>query len=118
MIWQVLGRFERKEGDTKGTDFTGPNSSPLGFGSRMNAHRDPPTTYKFVALTANNAHEAQPFTGAELVLLDGIMRVEIGPPDVLIIDGSRYHGVAPLRSLPLHNPLHRDRLSYCGNTRR
>jgi hypothetical protein len=25
---------------------------------------------------------------------------EIQPSDVLIIDGSRYHGVAPLRSLP------------------
>ena len=37
----------------------------------MNAHRDPPFTYKFVAITADNAHEAQPFTGAELVLLDG-----------------------------------------------
>ena len=66
----------------------------------MNAHRDPPFTYKFVAITADNAHEAQPFTGAELVLLDGIVGVEIGPCDVLIMDGSRYHGVAPLRSLP------------------
>ena len=67
---------------------------------RMNAHRDPPFTYKLVAITADNAHEAQPFTGAELVLLDGIVGVEIGPCDVLIMDGSRYHGVAPLRSLP------------------
>ena len=66
----------------------------------MNAHRDPPLTYKLVAITADNAHEAQPFTGAELVLLDGILGVEIGPCDVLIMDGSRYHGVAPLRSLP------------------
>ena len=78
---------------------------------RMNAHRDPPFTYKLVAITADNAHEAQPFTGAELVLLDGIVGVEIGPCDVLIMDGSRYHGVAPLRSLPGTLILSRNRCS-------
>ena len=67
---------------------------------RMNAHRDPGATYRFAAITADNANHAQPFTGAELVLLDGVLGVEIQPSDVLIIDGSRYHGVAPLRSLP------------------
>jgi hypothetical protein len=66
----------------------------------MNAHRDPGATYRFAAITADNANHAQQFTGAELVLLDGVLGVEIQPSDVLIIDGSRYHGVAPLRSLP------------------
>ena len=62
-------------------------------------------TYKLVAITADNAHEAQPFKGGELVLLDGIVGVEIGPCDVLIMDGSRYHGVAPLRAHSLsRNP--------------
>lgn len=37
------------------------------------------------------------------MLLDGVVGVEIGPQDVLIMDGSRYHAVAPLRSLPGKN---------------
>ena len=69
----------------------------------MNAHRDPPATYAFVAITAENAHYEQPFKGGELALLDGIVGVEIGPRDVRIMDGSRYHAVAPLRSLPGQN---------------
>ena len=70
---------------------------------RMNAHQDPPATYAFVAITADNANDEQPFTGGELALLDGVVSVEIGPCDVLIMDGSRYHAVAPLRSLPGEN---------------
>ena len=70
---------------------------------RMNAHRDPPATYPFVAITAANAHEEQPFTGGELALLDGVVGVEIGPSDVLVMDGARYHAVAPLRALAGEN---------------
>ena len=69
----------------------------------MNAHRDPPATYTYVAITAANAHEEQPFTGGELALLDGVVGVEIGPSDVLVMDGSRYHAVAPLRALAGEN---------------
>ena len=77
--------------------------TPFLLHRRMNAHRDPPLTYAFVAITAENAHDEQPFTGGELTLLDGVVGVEIGPRDVLIMDGSRYHAVAPLRSLPGQN---------------
>ena len=65
----------------------------------MNAHRDPESTFKYVAITAANANPMQPYCGGELVMLDGVFSVEIGPSDVLVIDGSRYHGVAPLCAL-------------------
>ena len=69
----------------------------------MNAHQDPPATYTFVAITAENAREEQPFAGGELALLDGVVGVEIGPCDVLVMDGSRYHAVAPLRAFSGEN---------------
>ena len=66
----------------------------------MHAHKDPPRTGRFVALTASNANPAVDFVGGELVMIEGMVGIENGDTDVLIIDGQRYHGVGALRSPP------------------
>ena len=65
----------------------------------MHVHRDPPKTGRWTAITACNANPSVPFL-SEFVMVEGIVAVDNGETDVLVIDSRRYHGVGALRSPP------------------